>query len=53
MKRKHCPYLVQLKRAVSSLQKGISLGGCQGKVLNQQFGSLLLKPISKVLNSSK
>jgi hypothetical protein len=53
MKRKHCPYLVQLKRVVSRLQKGISLGGCQGKVLNQQFGSLLLKPASKSLDVSK
>ncbi len=31
MKGKHGTYLVQLKRIVSRLQKGISLGGCQGK----------------------
>jgi hypothetical protein len=53
MKRKHRSYLVQLKRVVSGLQKGISFGGCQGKVLNQQFGSLLLKPDPKCLNVSK
>jgi hypothetical protein len=52
MKRKQGAYLVELKRVVSRLQKGISLGGCQSKVLHQQFGTLLLKPASKSLNVS-